>query len=172
MNECIDAWREATIFSTLDENSSYRQTDIYPNDCEKTAFMSHRGIFQFTRRLFGLRISYPTFQKAMDVILLSVEWKSALVYLDYMVVFSKTVKGQMAHLRQVLTLLRDSGVTLKLNNCSFLAEEMDYLGRVICPDRLEMTSTITAAFKQLRDPATQTEVKSFLGLRNMFRRTS
>lgn len=63
----------------------------------------------------------------MEVIRSSVKWKSALVFLDNIVVFSKTVKDAVPHLRQVLTLLRDRVVTIKLRKCSFLAGKIDYL---------------------------------------------
>lgn len=121
INECIDWLGEATIFSTLDASSSYCQIVIVPKYCEKTELTRHDSLFHFTRIPFWLRNAPATSQTAMYFTLSCVKWKSALVYLDDIVAFSKTIKDHMAHLRQVPALLRDSGITLDLKNCSFLA---------------------------------------------------
>lgn len=69
----------------------------------------------------------------MDVILASFEWQFALVYVNNTVIFSKTPKKHIDHVRQVLKLLQLVGVILKLNNCFFLADTINYFERVIRP---------------------------------------
>lgn len=121
MDECIDSLREATIFSIFDENSGYWQIEIDPRDCKKTVFTSHRGLFQCTRMPFGLQNAPATFQRATDVISALVKWQAALVYLHDIVVFSKSITEHAAHLRTVLTHLKNSAVVLKLkSSLSFL----------------------------------------------------
>lgn len=81
---------------------------------QKTTSTSHRGLYQFNRMTLGLKNSLATFRSAMDVILPSVKLQSTLVYLENNVVFSKTVHDHPTHLRQVLTLLLNAGVTVEL----------------------------------------------------------
>ena len=92
MDECIDSLGDATIFTTLDANWGYWQIEVNPEDREKTAFVSHHGMYQWLRMPFGLRNAPAAVQRTMDVILASVKWKTALVYLDDIVVFSKSVR--------------------------------------------------------------------------------
>lgn len=84
--------------------------------------------------------------------------------------FLKTVKDQMSHLWQVLILLKDSDVTLKLKKCCFLAEKCFYLGHVFRSGRLHIASTATSAVRQLKEPNNQTKLWSFFGLCNVFHR--
>lgn len=90
----------------------------------------------------------------MNVILLSVKWKSALVYLDNTDVFSKTVWEHITYLRQVLTLLRDANVTVKFRKCPFFAKNINYLDHVIRRRRLKIAKTTTKAILELQDPTT------------------
>lgn len=120
--------------------------------------------------LFGLKNAPANFQKAMDVILSLIKWQSPLIYLDDIFVISKTVTERLTQLKRVLTLLRDAGVTLKLKKSSFLAETISYLGHVSRSGRIEIRTATTDAFGQLKNPTTQTEIRSFLGLCNIFRR--
>lgn len=118
---------------------------------------------------FRLRNTRSTLQTVMDVISSSVHWKSILGYLDYIVFLSRTVKDHKAHLRQGLALLRDIMVTHLLKTFSILDEKIEYLGDVIRSGHLKMSNTTTAAIRELNNPTTQTEFRSFFGLCNVFR---
>lgn len=69
---------------------------------------------------------------------------------DDILFFSKNTNNPMAHLRQVLTLLRDAAATLKLKERSFLAKKISYLQQVIWPGRLEISEAINAAVRELK----------------------
>lgn len=85
-----------------------------------------------------------------------------LIYLEDILVFSKNHDVHMADLQQVLTLLLDVGVTLKVKKWSLLAETTNYLGHIIQPGRLELSEAATAPVCELEDPTTQKELRSFL----------
>lgn len=91
MDECIDSLRNAAVFSTLDANWGYWQVPIRPDHRPNTSFTSHFGLYQFLRMPFGLKNAPATFQRLMDRILGSVRWQFALVYLDDVIIFSRTV---------------------------------------------------------------------------------
>lgn len=101
-------------------------------------------------------------------ILSSVTWKSALVYSDDIVGFSKTVKVHMLHQWKVLILRKDSSVALEFKMCSFLAGRIDYLGNVNCPSECKTADTAILSIKEVRDSTSRTELRSFFGLFNAF----
>jgi Reverse transcriptase (RNA-dependent DNA polymerase) len=119
MDECIDSLGDAKIFKTLDCNSGYWQIPVRPEDREKTTFTSHEGLYWFLRMAFGLRSAPATFQRFVDINLSRLNWKTCLVYLDDIIVFSKTTTEHMAHLDAVLHRLYRAGLTLNLKKCHF-----------------------------------------------------
>jgi len=170
MDECLDSLGDATVFSTLDANSGYWQIQLDETAKDLTSFTSHFGLFRYTRMPFGLKNAPATFQRVMDVILSSVRWQFALVYLDDIFVFSTTVEDHFDHVRTVLGLLKDAGVTLRLDKCHFFSEAVDYLGHVVRPGRLAVSSKTCDAVRCFKPLRSTTDVRSFLGLCNVFRR--
>ena len=90
MDECIDSLGDATVFSTLDCNAGYWQIPVDPADRPKTTFTSHEGLFWFLRMPFGLRNAPATFQRFVDITLAGLKRKVFLVYLDDIIVFSRS----------------------------------------------------------------------------------
>ena len=119
---------------------------------------------------FGLKNAPGTFQRAADIILASVKWQYALVYLDDVIVYSKSIEEHFGHLDHVLQLMHDAGLTLKLNKCEFFRSSVDYLGQVISPGKLQVTQRAIEAIKKARHPLNVSEMRSFLGLCNVYRR--
>ena len=170
MDECIDSLGAAVVFTTLDCNSGYWQIPVAPTDREKTAFTSHFGVYQFRRLPFGLRNAPGTFQRAIDIILSGIKWKTCLVYLDDVIIFSSSRDVHLKHVNEALHLLGKAGLSLKLIKCHFSKEALDYLGHVIRPGKLAVAEKNTAALRNAPVPKTQTELRSFLGLCNVYRR--
>ena len=169
MDECIDSLGDATLFITLDCNSGYWQITVSKKDQDKTSFVCHAGMYRYKRILFGLTNAPATFQRIRDILLGPYKWKSCLVYLDDVIIFSRDAESHFRHVEQVLNVLKDAGVSLKLKKCSFFADRVKYLGHVIRPGSLEIDETVTAASRQAKQPRTQKEVRSFLGLCNIYR---
>ena len=116
-------------------------------DKEKTAFISHCGIYQWLRMPFGLKNAPGTFQRATDIILASVKWQYALVYLDDVIVYSKSIEENFGHLEHFLQLMHDAGLTQKLNKCELFRSSVDYLGHVISPGKLQVTQRAIEAIE-------------------------
>ena len=170
MDECIDSLGDATLFTTLDCNSGYWQIPVSKKDQDKTTFVCHAGMYRYKRMPFGLTNAPATFQRTLDILLGPYKWNSCLVYLDDVIIFSRDAESHIRHVEQVLNVLKDAGVSLKLKKCSFFGDRVKYLGHVIRPGSLEIDKTVTAALTQAKQPRTQTEVKSFLGLSTVYRR--
>jgi hypothetical protein len=120
--------------------------------------------------LLQLAYSPGTFQRFVIITLSGLTCKTCLVYLDDIIVFSKTPAEHMAHLDAVLHRLYRAGLTLNSKECHFFKETVDYLGHVIRPWQLSVAEKNTAALKVTKHPTTQTELRSFLGLCNVYRR--
>lgn len=170
MDEFVDSLGKTTIFSTLDVNSCYWKIEIDPKNCEMTTFTCQHGLFQFTRTRFGLRSTPGTIQRDMDLIISSMSCRSALLYLDDIVNFSKIVKEHIALICQIPALLRDGQITLELKRCSFLAEKTHYFRHVIRPGQMEIAYTTIFASKEVKDTARKTKRRFFFALRNVLRR--
>ena len=106
----------------------------------------------------------------MDILLSRYRLKSCLIYLDDIILFSNTVEEHLTHVEEVLQVLRDSGFSPKLKKCNFFAQSADYLGHVIRPGTLEVATKNTQAVERFDEFRTQTELRSFLGLCNVYRR--
>ena len=170
MDECIDSLGDAQFFSTLDCNSGYWQIPVDPADRAKTTFTSHEGLYWFRRMPFGLRNAPATFQRFVDITLAGLTWKSCLVYLDDIIVFSNTKEEHLEHLDAVLGRLYRAGLSLNLKKCHFIQESVSYLGHVVYPGKLAVAAKNTHALRTAKPPKTQTELRSFLGLCNVYRR--
>ena len=170
MDECIDSLGSATVFSTLDCNSGYWQLPVAKEDQDKTTFTCHAGSYKFLRLPFGLRNAPATFQRAMDIILSKVRWKYVLVYLDDIIVFSDSDQKHLRHLENVLKMLREAGATLRLSKCDFFKREVKYLGHIVRPGKLAIYGKNLEAITKVLHPKNKTQMRSFLGMCNVYRR--
>lgn len=124
----------------------------------------------FIHMPLGLQIAPGSFKRTMDVILPAVKLQLAVVYLEDIVVFSRLWTERIAHVRKVFALLDNAGVTLKLKNFRFSTNTVDYLGHIITPRRLDIALHRTVAVCGIKEPASLTLRRSFLGLCNIFGR--
>ena len=170
MDECIDSLGTAKIFTTLDAYSGYWQVPIRQEDRPKTAFVCHAGTYQYKRMPFGLTNAPATFQRALDMILTKYKWQTCLIYLDDVIIYSKNVEEHIQHVDEILHCLSKAGVTLKIKKCKFFTTTVDYLGHVIKPGKLEIDRTNTESLRKAAPPTSKTELRSFLGLCNVYPR--
>ena len=119
MDHCIDSLGDASVCTTLDCSSGYWQIPVAPADCDKTTFTTRMGTFRYLRMTFGLRGAPATFQRAPDIIISRVRWQICLVYLDDVIVFSRTQVEHAKHLDAVLGFLKSAGISLKLKKYRF-----------------------------------------------------
>ncbi|TPX30088.1 hypothetical protein SeMB42_g07980, partial [Synchytrium endobioticum] len=100
IDDALDALVGASFYSTFDLRSGYWQIPVAEADKEKTAFTSHEGLYEYNVMPFGLTNAPATFQRLMDVVLSGLKWRCCLVYLDDIVVFSKSFDEHLDHIRQ------------------------------------------------------------------------
>ncbi len=119
---------------------------------------------------FGLTNAPVTFQRAVDILLSGVNWQFCLVYLDDIIVYSKSEEDHIRHVDEVLSILRKAGLSLKFKKSNFFCRSVDYLGHRITPGRLEVALKRKDTLEGFQFPTTQTQVRSFLGMCNVYRR--
>ncbi|GFW46689.1 retrovirus-related Pol polyprotein from transposon gypsy [Trichonephila clavipes] len=100
------------IISGLDLRSGYLQLAVNPRDIVKTPFFTKNGTYAFRRMPFGLSGAAPHFQKAIDIILKPVIGKFVNVYMDDVIISSPSFTQHIEHIKEVLRLLQDAGLTL------------------------------------------------------------
>jgi transposase InsO family protein len=170
IDDILDRLGGVMYFSKMDATSAYHQIPIAPEDREKTAFATWLGIFQWIVMPLGLTNAPPTFQRFMDVLLSGLNWKCCIVYLDDIIVFSRSFEEHLEHLRQVLTRIRDAGVVLKPSKCEFFCAEMSILGHVVGRSGIKTDPAKTAAVMNTAPPRDVPELRHFLGLAGYYRR--
>lgn len=119
---------------------------------------------------FGLTNAPATIQRALDIILSGLKWQICLVYLDDVIIFSATPTQHIRDVDTVLTRLREAGVTLNLEKFSWFSREVEYLGHLISPGRVHVHNKNVAALQDATFPTSKTQLKSFLGMCNVYRR--
>jgi hypothetical protein len=97
----LDTLAQAKYFTTLDLSAGYWQVELDPTSRSKTAFTTHCGVYGFTRMPFGLCNAPATFQRLMQVVLSGLEWKCCFVYIDDILIASKTFEEHLNHLNLV-----------------------------------------------------------------------
>jgi Reverse transcriptase (RNA-dependent DNA polymerase) len=170
IDDCLDSLGEARYFTTLDANCGYWQIDVNEKDREKTAFTSHKGLYQFKRMPFGLMTAPATFQRAIDVVLSSVRFQCALTYLDDIVIYSPTFEQHLKDLSCVLKLLQEAGVSLKRAKCSFAALQAKYLGLKVSREGVEVDEEKIASVRHALPPTNKTGLRRFLGMTGFYRK--
>jgi hypothetical protein len=171
IQELFDTLQGAQVFTTLDLKSGYWQVDLHPDDIEKTAFVCHRGLFEFTRLPFGLVNAPGQFQRLMSSILSEHLGRTCLVYIDDIVVFSKDKDAHRADVQKILDTIHDAGLTLKLKKCFFCKEQVELLGYTVSASGISPQEDKVAVIRDMSPPEDLKAVQRFLGMTGYYRQT-
>ena len=169
IDEIFDLLQGNSVFSTLDLKSGYHQLAIDPNDTEKTAFVCHKGQFEFLRVPFGLANAPAQFQRTMDYIFRDLLGVCVLVYIDDIIVYSPDIQSHAKHLEQVFQCLKQATLRLKPSKCHFAQSQVKVLGYIISGEGITPDPAKTEAIQKLKPPTSVKQVRSFLGMANYYR---
>ena len=170
IDTCLDCLSTAKVFSTLDLQSGYWQLEIAEEDRHKTAFITKYGLFEYRKMPFGLCNAPSTFQRCMELILKGLQWKTLLIYLDDVIIYSSDVQTHLDQLDIVLTRLHTAGLKLKPSKCDLIKSSVLYLGHVVSKDGLQPNPKITESITSWKVPKDMKETQRFIGLCNYYRR--
>ena len=170
IDEALDQLGKNSIFTTLDMNSGFWQLSMDEKSKAKTAFLTKDGLFQFLKMPFGLSNSPGTFQRVMDLVLRGLTWKSCLVYIDDIIIYSKTFAEHLVHLAQVFAALTKAGLRLSAKKTILGAHEVDYLGFRVGRDGLKPQDGLVKAVRDFPTPTDASSIKRFVHMAGFYRR--
>ena len=150
--------------STLDALAGFTQLQMSPDAKEKTAFRTHRGLYQFKRMPFGYRNGPAVFQRVMQSVLAPFLWIFALVYIDDIVIYSKTFNEHLNHLDKVFGAIEKSGITLSPAKCHLAYQSLKLLGQKVSRLGLSTHKEKVDAIRELSAPKNVHELQMFLGM--------
>ena len=171
IEECFDALDGVQFLSTTDLSSGYFQLMVSEQDRHKTAFITKYGLFQFRRLAMGLCNAPATFQRAMSQVLAGLNWKTAIIYLDDLIVVGKSFRSHLNNLKEVFDRLRRFNLKVSPRKCQFMRHELKFLGWIVGRNGISIPpeNTMAIKFKSRRPPISTQEVESFLGYINYHR---
>ncbi|GKB29962.1 putative reverse transcriptase domain-containing protein [Tanacetum coccineum] len=159
-----------SFFSKIDLRSGYHQLRVHEDDIPKTAFRTRYGHFKFTIMPFGLTNAPAIFMDLMNRVCRPYLDKFVIVFIDDILIYSKTQEEHVEHLRLVLELLKKEKLYAKFSKCEFWLREVQFLGHVINGNGIHVDPSKIEAVKNWKSLRTLTEVRSFLGLVGYYRR--
>ncbi|UYV83988.1 hypothetical protein LAZ67_X000803 [Cordylochernes scorpioides] len=155
------------VYSKIDLCKAFYQIPIAEEDKPKTAIITPFGLFEFNVMSFGLRNATATFQRFMHEVLRNLDF--AFVYLDDILVASKTEEEHYSHLETLFSRLNSYGLRINLSKSKFLVQEIDFLGYLITSHGVKPLPTKVKAILEYKKPKTVHELRIFLGMLNFYR---
>ncbi len=159
-----------SFFTALDMEAGYWQIPMSEESKSKTAFVTPFGAWQFKVLPFGLKNAPAVFQRTMDAVLAGVKWVNCLVYIDDVLIYSKSFEEHLKAIEEVFSRLVQHNFKLKPSKCDVLKPELLFLGHLISAQGLKPNPKKVDAVERCPTPATVKEVESFLGLTGYFRK--
>ncbi|GJU19527.1 reverse transcriptase [Tanacetum coccineum] len=170
IDDLFDQLQGAKFFSKIDLRSGYHQLRVKEQDVSKTAFRTRYGHYEFLVMPFGLTNAPAVFMDLMNRVFHEYLDKFVIVFIDDILVYSKTREEHEDHLRIVLEILRQKKLYAKFSKCDFWLGQVAFLGHIVSADGISMDPAKVEAITKWPRPTTVTEVRSFLGLAGYYRR--
>lgn len=171
IEEALDALHGAKYFSSIDLAQGYYQVGISEKDRHKTAFrVGCGGLYEYPRMPMGLCNSPGTFQRLMEACLAEANFDILLIYLDDILVFSRSVEDHLCRLEYVFSRFKAHGLRMKLTKCHFFKRKVTFLGHQVSSEGVTTDPDKTKVIRDWQQPRTISQLRSFLGLASYYRR--
>jgi len=168
VRDMLDHVKGHIFFSHLDLKSGYWQVRLREEDVPLTAFQTDQGLFEFLVMPFGVKTAPAAFQRLVQSVLAPVYEKGCIIYIDDLLLYSRTLDEHFALLRQVFTLLCHANLRLNPSKCTFLLQRVSFLGHILSASGVEVDPEKIAAMVNYPQPNTKKQLRSFLGLCNYY----
>ena len=169
IEEVLEAAETAAVISKVDLNKGYYHVKVESQDIHKTAFVCHKGHYEFMRMPFGLKKATVAFQKLTSKVLEPCA-KYALPYIDDIVIFSRNWEEHVHHVREVLARLREAGLTASPRKCTWGGKVVEFLGHKLGDGKVSIPDRRVEAMRQYVKPRTKKALRTFLGVVCFYRR--
>ncbi|GKD45456.1 putative reverse transcriptase domain-containing protein, partial [Tanacetum coccineum] len=162
IDDLFDQLQGACCFSKIDLRSGYHQLRVREEDIPKTAFRTRYGHFEFTVMPFGLTNAPAIFMDLMNCVCKPYLDKFIIVFIDDILIYSKSEEEHEVHLKTILDLLKKEKLYAKFSKCEFWLQEVQFLGHVVNRDGIHVDPSKVESVKNWKTPESSTEIRSFL----------
>jgi hypothetical protein len=170
IEDLFDQLNGAKVFSKIDLRTRYHQLKVRESDIPKTAFTTRYGLFEYIVMSFGLTNAPAYFMNLMNKVFMKFLDKFVVVFIDDILVYSKTKEEHAEHLRLVLGTLREHQLYAKFSKCEFWLKEVGFLGHVISAGGVSVDPSKITSILERKAPTNPTEVQAFLGLAGYYQK--
>ena len=170
LSSSFEPLASATVFTKLDLRNAYHLVRIKEGDEWKTAFNTHLGHFEYLVMPFGLTNAPAVFQALVNDVLRDMLDIFVVVYLDDILIFSRTLHEHQQHVRLVLQRLLENRLFVKAEKCEFHTSSVGFLGYIIEKGHVRTDPVKVKAVVEWTQPSNRTELRQFLGFAGFYRR--
>ncbi|GJX31560.1 putative reverse transcriptase domain-containing protein [Tanacetum coccineum] len=170
IDDLFDQLQGSRVYSKTDLRSGYHQLRVREEDIPKTAFRTRYGHYEFQVMPFGLTNAPAVFMDLMNRVCKPYLDKFVIVFIDYILIYSKNKKEHEGHLKLILRLLKKEELFAKFSKCEFWLSKVQFLGHVIDSEGIHVDPAKIKSDKDWASPKTPTKIHQFLGLAGYYRR--
>nr|GEY74155.1 putative reverse transcriptase domain-containing protein [Tanacetum cinerariifolium] len=170
IDDLFDQLQGSSVYSKIDLRSGYDQLRVREEDISKTAFRTRYGHYEFQVMPFGLTNAPVVFMDLMNRVCKPYLDKFVIVFIDDILIYSKSKQDNEEHLKLILELLKREQLYAKFSKCEFWISKVQFLGHVIDSQGIHMDPAKIDSIKDWASPKTATEIRQFLGLAGYYRR--
>ena len=162
--------RRPRWFGIIDLTQGFHQIALSPDSCKLTAFITHGGLYEYTRIPFGPKNAPSYFQQHVArIVLKDLLYQICELYIDDIIVYGDSDDEFLRNVRTILNRFKDYGVVVKPTKCQLGIDTVEYVGRVLTYDGTTMRDETTLKVLNFPVPEYIKKLRSFLGLVNYFR---
>jgi hypothetical protein len=169
IDDLFDQLQGVKYFSKIDLRPGYHQLRIKEADVQKTTFVTRYRQYEFRVMPFGLTNAPTFFMNLMNKVFMEELDKFVVVFIDDILIYSKSREDHEHHLRIVLGRLRAHQLYAKLSKCEFWLEKIAFLGHILTAEGIEVDPSKVEAVSKWKQPSNVSEVRSFLGMAGYYR---
>ncbi|KAH0712585.1 hypothetical protein KY289_008544 [Solanum tuberosum] len=170
INDLFGQLQGASCFSKIDLRSGYHQLRVRECDIPKTAFRTRYGHYEFLVMSFGLTNAPAAFMDLMNRVFKLYLDMFVIVFIDDILIYSRSEEDHASHLRIVLQNLKDKELYAKFSKCEFWLESVEFLGHIVSGEGIKVDTQKIEEVQNCPRPTSPTDIRSFLGLAGYYRR--
>ncbi|GJS01341.1 putative reverse transcriptase domain-containing protein [Tanacetum coccineum] len=170
IDDLFDQLQGSSVYSKIDLRSGYRQLRFQDEDIPNMSFRTRYGHYEFHVMPFGLTNAPTIFMDLMNWVCRPYLDKFMIVFIDDILIYSKTKEEHDAHLKLILELLKKEELYAKFSKCDFWLSKVQFLGHVIDSEGIHVDPAKIESIKDWESPKTPTKIHQFLGLAGYYQR--
>ncbi|GJV24176.1 putative reverse transcriptase domain-containing protein [Tanacetum coccineum] len=163
IDDLFNQLQGSRVYSEIDMRSGYHQLRVREEDILKTAFRTRYGYYEFHVMPFGLTNAPTVFMDLMNRVCKPYLDRFVIVFIDDILIYSKSRKEHEGHLKLILKLLKEEELYAKFSKCEFWLSKVQFLGHVINSEGIHVDFAKIESITDWASPKTPTEIRQFLG---------